>query len=132
MLKSVLRYGASAFCPVIIALAPCESRAQARDGTMTDPIYGEIYGITRRADRVPIPEVEILVHRVDGSPDRAVSSNSDGAFLVPNLSPGVYELRASTAGFAETIKTTVEVGSGKVAKVKLIVDSISHGANNSA
>ncbi len=131
MLKSVLRYGTSVLCFLTFTLAPFESRAQAREGAMNDSIYGEIHGITRRTDRMPISELEILVHGVDGSPDRAVSSNSDGAFSVPSLIPGVYELRASKAGFAEAPKTVVEVGSGKVVKVELIVDSASQNADSS-
>jgi hypothetical protein len=97
---------------------------------MNDPIYGEIHGITRRADKEPVPAVDILVHAVDGSADRAVSSNGDGAFSVPNLSPGVYQLRASMARSVETLKTTVEVG--KVATVELIIDSMGKNAESSS
>ncbi|HTB10579.1 MAG TPA: TonB-dependent receptor [Bryobacteraceae bacterium] len=132
MLKSVLQYGTSAFCLLVFSVAPGETWAQVPDGAINDSNYGEIHGITRRTDREPVPGAQIRVHSVNGSSDRAVSSNGDGSFYVPNLDPGVYELRASKAGFTEAPKTVVEVGSGKVVKVELIVDSASPFADTSA
>ncbi len=75
---------------------------------------GEIRGVTQRPDRQAVPDVQILVHGVNGAGDRTVSSDRHGAFSVSGLSAGVYEVTATDAD-----KIVVEVGAGSSIPVEL-------------
>src|SRR5580693_1455882 len=82
----------------------------------------EIHGVTRDMDKRPVPSVQILIHSVNGSISRSVSSDNEGAFSVLNLSAGVYELTPSKAGFNEAPATMVEIASAGSVPVELTLE----------
>ncbi len=84
---------------------------------------GEIRGVTRRADRQTVPDVRILIHPMNGSGDRTVSSDRQGSFSVSGLSAGVYEVIA-----ADAPKLVVEVTGGSSVPVELTVRDSSQSA----
>jgi hypothetical protein len=108
------RVSARAFGLGVAVLCTLPMAAIAAD-IVKDPDSFEIHGVTRDTDKRPVPSVQILIHSANGSISRTVSSDSEGAFSVPNLSAGVYELTPSKAGFNEAPATTVEIaGAGSV------------------
>jgi len=72
-------------------------------------MLGGLHGVTRTDYGLPLPGVQVVVHRVDENTERNVVSNDHGAFLVENLKPGRYQLTASKVGFGSSPVITVEL-----------------------
>ena len=73
------------------------------------PIFGDLRGVTRSVQGAPLPRVQVLVHSVEDNTDLNIMSSDQGAFLVENLRPGRYELRAAKDGLASRALTTVDL-----------------------
>jgi hypothetical protein len=73
------------------------------------PEFGDLRGVTRSVQGAPLPGVQVLVHSVEDNTDLNIMSNDQGAFLVENLRPGRYELRAAKEGLASSALTTVDL-----------------------
>jgi len=73
------------------------------------PVFGDLRGVTRSVQGAPLPGVQVRVHSVEDNTDRNIVSNDQGAFLVENLRPGRYELRAAKAGLASSTLETVDL-----------------------
>ena len=54
-----------------------------------------------------MPGVQVSVHSVEDNTDRNIVSDHDGTFVVENLRPGRYQLRATKGGLASSSVTTV-------------------------
>ena len=103
-LPSVLRGGLSALLAgALMGLAAPAAQAQT----------GQITGsVTNAQGGAPIGEVQVyLVGREQGS-----LSRTDGRFLILNVAPGTYELRAERIGFAPQ-EQSVTVAAGQTATV---------------
>jgi hypothetical protein len=93
-----------AFLLCVLLASPAGSPAQTETGkivgNITDPTGAVITGASVR------------VKRVDTSAERRVATGETGSFTVPNLPPGVYEIRVEARGFAtKVVRTQVTVGS---------------------
>ena len=87
--------------PFCIALSLVSVQAQS-------PV-GILHGVTANADGTPIASALVLIHRDDDNTDRSVVSCFDGAFSVPNLKPGRYEVKAlKMSNRANSSRTTLE------------------------
>jgi hypothetical protein len=53
--------------------------------------------------------VQVLVHNVEDNTDRNIVSDRDGTFVVENLRPGRYQLRATKGGLASSSVTTIDL-----------------------
>jgi hypothetical protein len=87
------------------------------------PPPGELRGITRSAQGVPLPGAQVLVHDVRDRTNLNIVSDSQGAYLVENLRPGRYELRAAEGGLASSAVTTVDLRPGEHLQVDMTLDS---------
>jgi len=72
-------------------------------------MLGDLHGVARTDNGLPLPGVQVVVRRVDESAGRSVVSNDDGTFLIEDLKPGRYQLTASKEGFGSLPVTTVEL-----------------------
>ena len=89
------------------------------------PLSGDLRGFTRSAQGVPLPGVQVLVHNVRDNTDLNIMSNSQGAYLVENLRPGRYELRAAKDGLASSELTAVDLRPQEDLQVDMTLDSSS-------
>ena len=89
----------AAACCLLISF----SSAQAGQG------YGDVHGVTLNALGAPLARVQVSVHNVEDNTDRNIISDDDGTFVVANLLPGRYQLRATKGGLASTSVTTVDL-----------------------
>ncbi|MGA2982613.1 MAG: TonB-dependent receptor [Terriglobia bacterium] len=78
----------------------------------------DVHGVTINALGAPVPGVQVSVHSVEENIDRNIVSDRDGTFVVENLRPGRYQLRATKGGLASSSVTTVSL----VAQQDLRVD----------
>jgi Putative beta-barrel porin-2, OmpL-like. bbp2/Carboxypeptidase regulatory-like domain len=75
---------------------------------------GAVRGVTRHpGGLLPMAGAQIRLQGVDDSDDRAVVSGADGAFAFEELKPGRYELVALKEGFANSLRTSVNLAAGK-------------------
>jgi hypothetical protein len=62
---------------------------------------GSIRGVVQDKTGAVVPDSRITLHSDDESTDRVVNADASGAFLLENLKPGKFSLRAEHNGFAE-------------------------------
>src|ERR1700679_3488149 len=87
---------ATRICAVLLlALAvPALSRAQST--------FGSIRGVVQDKTDAVVPGASITLHSNDENTDRTVEADASGAFLLENVKPGSFSLRAQHNGFADT------------------------------
>ena len=71
--------------------------------------FGDVHGVTLNALGAPVPGVQVSVHSVEDNIDRHIVSDYHGTFVVENLKPGRYQLRATKGGLASSSVTTVDL-----------------------
>jgi hypothetical protein len=76
---------------------------------------GEVHGVTRYANGLPMPEAEVVILNGDADVDRTTVSGSDGTFVFKNLRSGEYQLTARKEGFGPSPITKVALDAGKIA-----------------
>src|ERR1051326_2085154 len=85
--------------PVILANAQSASTAQI-SGTVVDPQGAVVPGATVTATNV-----------ATGVP-RSVNTTSTGNYVIPNLSPGTYDLKVTAKGFGDALSKGVKLNVG--------------------
>jgi hypothetical protein len=73
------------------------------------PVYGDVHGVTVNALGAPVPGAQVLIHSMEDNTDRSIVSDHDGTFMLYNLRPGRYQLRATKGGLASSSATTVDL-----------------------
>ena len=73
------------------------------------PITGDVHGVTLNVLGAPLPGAQVSVHSMEDNTDRNIISDADGTFVVDNLRPGRYQLRAAKKGLASPSVTTVNL-----------------------
>jgi hypothetical protein len=97
---------------VLCVLGSTQVYAQVAEGTLS----GRITGTTGAR----IPSVHLSIKNTANGDTNNVTSNLDGSFAVPNLSPGTYEITGSAAGFAEArTLVTIRAGVDQVADITM-------------
>jgi hypothetical protein len=111
MIRPLIRPLVSIAIPLWMALSIVSVHAQSPLGTL--------HGITAKADGTPIPSALVVIHRSDDNTDRSVISGFDGAFSVPNLNPGRYEVKASRGELHSSLASVVDLYARQDLKVNL-------------
>lgn len=81
---------------------------------------GTLRGTVTASDGVPVPGTTLTVTPVTGGPERRVSADAQGRFVVPDLPAGTYEVGAFQPGF-QSARVRVDVRAGEVSAVKLVL-----------
>jgi hypothetical protein len=68
---------------------------------------GSIRGVVQDKAGAVVPDSRITLHSDDEGTDRAVVADAYGAFLLENLKPGHFSLRANHSGFADASLTGI-------------------------
>jgi hypothetical protein len=84
-------------------------------------MFGDLHGVTRTDNGLPLPGAQVVVHRVDENTERSVISGDRGAFLVESLKPGRYQLTAGKPGFGSSPVITVELAAQQSLPVDMTV-----------
>jgi hypothetical protein len=84
-------------------------------------LFGGVGGVTRdSASRQPLALVRITAHNVDKGTDRLAISGPDGAFTMPGLEPGLYQVAAVRDGFVRST-ASVEVAAPGTHRVDFLL-----------
>jgi hypothetical protein len=97
----------SPFVLLILLFSLGALTAQAQTGSNV----GSISGLIADEQGARIGSVSIKAKNLSTNQEREVTSAEDGSFLVPQLSPGDYELAVSAEGFkSQTIRVELQLG----------------------
>jgi Fe(3+) dicitrate transport protein len=94
MIRRVMRLFALVLC--LLAICPISAAAQVETASLTGQIVDE--------SGAAVPQAVIAVRRPSAAFERHVESDSEGAFSLPDLVPGDYEVTATSAGFAVAVQ----------------------------
>jgi hypothetical protein len=72
-----------------------------------EPALATLHGVIANAGGTPIAAAQVVIHRDDDPTDLTVVTGFDGAFSVPNLKPGRYEVKASRGELQSSPATVV-------------------------
>src|SRR5882672_2183255 len=106
MLKSVSRVCVVA---LLVVLASVPAWAQRTTGTINGNVADEQGAV------LPVVTVTLTGPAMQGTPTDVTTQS--GAYRFPNLSPGVYTLTFSLAGFANLERTQIQVGVGATVEI---------------
>ncbi len=115
--KSLSRLGAVALVALVLASFPGPAGAQATRGTL----LGTVTDQTGAA----LPGVTVVVTETRTNASRDTVTNETGNFTFPNLSEGIYNVKAELAGFKATVREGLRLAVNTSLRVDL---SLSVGA----
>ena len=78
---------------------------------------GEVHGVTRYPNGLPMPNAEVAILNGDVNIDKTIVSGSDGTFAFKGLKPGEYQVTAKKEGFALSPITKVQLEAGKIVTI---------------
>ncbi len=83
---------------------------------------GAIRGVVTDAAGAVIPDASVTATNETSAAARSASTNEHGEFLVANLAPGSYSVRAAANGFVHTLRTGVPVNSGSTTRIDVMLE----------
>src|SRR5215470_7140873 len=105
----MLRQIAKVFCLVIaLGLAAAPALAQARSSS------ADITGVVRDPGRSVVRGAAVKATNIATGLTRSATSDTNGAYRIPLLPPGVYEVMIEVNGFSTQIKKDITLTVGQV------------------
>ncbi|MGH9771112.1 MAG: carboxypeptidase-like regulatory domain-containing protein [Candidatus Acidiferrales bacterium] len=83
----------------VISLTPTSAQAQVSTASVN--------GVVQDPSGAVVPEVSVVLHNVATGVDHATVTNSDGNYVLLNIPPGRYSLKASKSGFAASTRLNI-------------------------
>ncbi|MCI0436572.1 MAG: carboxypeptidase regulatory-like domain-containing protein, partial [Gemmatimonadetes bacterium] len=96
------------FASVLLLVAPLLAQ-EANQGTITGFIYDQ--------SQSAVPNAEITVTHPDTGQVRVVRSTTEGVYTIVALQPGVYNARATAAGFKSVVQNGIVLNVGASVRV---------------
>jgi hypothetical protein len=120
------------FALLLAASIPPQARTQDGGGSGGAPVpssrLGGLRGTTIGPNGVALAGVSVTIHQVDGGADRQLITGDDGKFMITDLRPGQYQLKASKEGFVGQPEATVEVAINQILDTNLMLSAAAPGA----
>lgn len=82
---------------------------------------GTILGTVRDASGGVVPGVTVTIVEVDTNASRAVTTDAQGNYIVPNLDIGTYRVTAELTGFERLVQDGIRLQTGQQARVNLVI-----------
>lgn len=83
---------------------------------------GAIQGTVTDASGAVIPGVAVSATNSETSESRSIETDSNGRYLIGNLSVGNYNVRVTASGFKDMVVQNVKVTTNGIAKVDLVLE----------
>jgi hypothetical protein len=105
----------------VVLLALCFDSAQAQ------VLYGTLVGTVEDSSGAVVPNADVTVASKTTGVTRQVKSDAAGLYSVPNLVPGMYDVKVGASGFKTVNRTNFDVTAGSIvrADVRMEVGQIS-------
>lgn len=68
----------------------------------------------------PVPKANVIVRAISSGVSRAITTNADGFYAVPDLSPGIQEMTVTATGYSTQERTGITV----VAGMPVVIDVV--------
>ncbi|HKE21894.1 MAG TPA: carboxypeptidase-like regulatory domain-containing protein [Bryobacteraceae bacterium] len=88
-------------------------------GILSAQVSGEIVGTVRDQSGAGVGAATVTAKNSDTGTPRATVTDGAGRYQLPGLAPGSYEIRGAKPGFAEAVRTGVQLAVGQEAAVDL-------------
>lgn len=108
-ITGAIRASALAACAIAVGVAPLLAQVAAAD----------LSGAVRAQTGAALAGAIVRVTNIETNRERAVTTNADGAYVVPGLEPGVYRIAVTLAGFAPVRRDGVRLSTGEKAHIDL-------------
>lgn len=102
-----------ASCLIVLALLCTVATSFAQVGTAS------LSGLITDPSGSAIPNGEVVLRSTQGSFTRTATTGPEGAYVLPSLMPGSYELTVHAVGFVDQKSQGIELSSGQAATVNL-------------
>lgn len=112
--KSVFR-NMRVFGPMAAALFLLANASFAQVGTAS------LSGVVKDPSGAVLPNASVVISSTRETLSRTVKTGADGLYVVTSLPPGSYELSVQAAGFQKREMTGIELSSGQVATLNVIL-----------
>lgn len=109
--------GKGAWLPAILAiilLTAFPSFAQINQG--------EILGTVSDTSGAVIPNAAVVITNIQTNVSTKVSTDSAGAYALPDIAPGGYSVQVSLKGFQTVVHSGVEVGVGEQVRIDVVLN----------
>jgi hypothetical protein len=103
----------------LLFLAALNLIGAATSASAAKPATGALTGIVLNTKGAPVPAARVFWEAVDGSVPHTLRADSTGHFRVPQLRPGLYEVRGESGGMWSEWEHNVLVRAGSDGKVTL-------------
>lgn len=97
--KAALAWALAVWCCLLMGLSSAKA----------GPVFGDVHGVTVNALGAPVPGVQVSAHSLEDNTDRDIVSDHYGTFVIENLRPGRYQLRAAKGVLASSSVTTIDL-----------------------
>ena len=87
-----------------------------------ETVNGSISGTITDASGAVIPSATVTATNEETSQTRSVAADSEGKYLIANLSAGNYTVRVEASVFKATVRTSVPVKANTTTKVDFILE----------
>ena len=89
------------------------------------PVTGTLRGHVTGTSDTPVPNAEVRVTNVATGAQRATTSREDGAYVIPGLQPGNYDVIVRRIGSEpETRRVVVQVGATQIENFSLATQAV--------
>ncbi len=96
---------------LVIAIGVRGASAQITAATVSGVVADETGGV--------LPGVDVTLKNVDTGLTRSIVTAGDGSYNIPGLPPGLYDARASLAGFTSAVRSGISLAVSQQASLNL-------------
>lgn len=102
----------------LLLFAPFENaRGQVAGGG------GRLSGRVSDASGAALPNAQVTVKAVATGTSRAITTNSEGFYSVPELPAGIHEITVTASGFSTQVRTDIDLVAGKPVVVDVVMEA---------
>jgi hypothetical protein len=80
---------------------------------------GQVGGLVTDADGAAVPGAAVVVRSIDTGASRQTVSNDEGAYTLPGLAPGTYQIDVTLGGFRPVRQTNLRVETGQTIRLDI-------------
>jgi hypothetical protein len=82
-------------------------------------VHAQVHGLILDPGGSPVAGAKVFAHNFPENTDRSFVSGADGSFVIDNLNPGHYQLKATKPGFADSTIQETDLTAGQDLTVNL-------------